>query len=331
MCTEGRQRILGAPLRIALLGASAIAPLAIIAPVRERTDVVVVAVGARDPARAAAFAQTHGIGRVARGYRDLLSIPADLVYLGLPPSEHAVWAIEALRAGRGVLCEKPFALDAAEAEAMVGAAAEAGLPLLEAFHYRFHPAFERVRSLLDAGAIGRLVRADIVMTSNSTAEPEGFRWQRALGGGVLLDLGCYAVHALRSLFGSEPEVTGAVADVDGGVDVRFRASLRFAADVEASFDVSMVAREFAQHLRVIGTSGSISMPWFAMPQPGDAIGVESAGRQWREEFTPGTSFEHQLAHVMAVVRGTARALTGGHDAIANMRVLDRLRAQAGLA
>ncbi|WBM79998.1 Gfo/Idh/MocA family oxidoreductase [Cryobacterium breve] len=127
-------------LRIGILGAAGIAPAAIIRPARRRTDVVIAAVASRRASAAAAYALEHGIERSYGDYRALLADPdIDLVYVALPPSEHAEWSIAALEAGKDVLCEKPFAMNATEAGRMRRVAAETGQRLIEAFHDRYHP------------------------------------------------------------------------------------------------------------------------------------------------------------------------------------------------
>ncbi|MEM9208997.1 MAG: Gfo/Idh/MocA family oxidoreductase, partial [Pseudomonadota bacterium] len=144
-------------MRIGLLGASRIGVDAIIKPAADVPGVEVCALAARSPARAAEYADEHAIPAIESDYAALVASPdIDLVYNGLPPSEHKSWTIAALRAGKHVLCEKPFALHADEAADMVRAADETGGKLIEAFHYRFHPLFHRVMEIRDSGVLGDL-------------------------------------------------------------------------------------------------------------------------------------------------------------------------------
>src|SRR5213593_4973843 len=143
------------PLRFGILGAARIAPMALVRPARRVTEATVLAVAARDPERARQFAARHGIPRVQPSYDALLADPEiDAIYNPLPNSLHAPWTIRALEAGKHVLCEKPFAASVAEAEAMAGAAERAGRVLVEAFHYRYHPLFARLRAILGSGELG---------------------------------------------------------------------------------------------------------------------------------------------------------------------------------
>ena len=216
-------------LKIGLLGASKIAPNAVIAPARDRADVIVQAVGARDPDRARGYAQTHDIPEVADSYAALIERDdIDLVYIALPPAAHLEWARHALAAGKAVLCEKPFAMDATQARLMVAAATVARHPLIEAFHYRFHQVIRTARRLIKDGAIGnpRGGRAYFNLTIAKT--PGELRWIRGQGGGALMDLGCYPLHALRTLFDTEPRIVRAEGEAATN-DVR-------PADVELSDD-----------------------------------------------------------------------------------------------
>src|SRR5215813_5752415 len=147
----------GAPVRIGIVGAAQIAPLALIKPARENDEVVVAAVAARDVSRAQTFAAKHGIARVHDSYEALIADPdLDAVYNPLPNGLHGRWTRAALAAGKHVLCEKPFTANADEAAEVAAVAATSGRVVMEAFHYRYHPLARRAREILDAGEIGRL-------------------------------------------------------------------------------------------------------------------------------------------------------------------------------
>ena len=146
-----------APLRVGILGAAKIAPAALIEPARSMPEVQVAAVAARDLSRAQAYATTNGIPAAYDSYDALLARPdIDAIYNALPPSRHADLTIAALRAGKHVLCEKPFAMNAAEARAMVDAGTQSGRVLMEAFHYRYHPLFGALLDTVRSGQLGRL-------------------------------------------------------------------------------------------------------------------------------------------------------------------------------
>ncbi len=144
-------------LRIGLLGAAKIAPSAIVAPVRASSEASLVAVAARNIDRAREFAAKHGIPRVFDSYDAMIADPEiDAVYIPLPNGLHGEWAIKAVRAGKHVLCEKPIAANATEAEAMAGAARETGRVMMEAFHYRYHPLAQRMADIVTGGELGEI-------------------------------------------------------------------------------------------------------------------------------------------------------------------------------
>ena len=183
--------------------------MALLGPARRVPGVEVVAVAARDAARASAFAARHRIPRVHSTYEALLADPEiEAIYNPLPNSLHAPWTIRALESGKHVLCEKPFAATVAEAEAMADAAARSGRDLMEAFHYRYHALFARMRALLRAGEIGTVQRLEAWFFI-PLLKRNDIRWRADLAGGALMDTGCYTVHLLRHLAEAEPGVVSA--------------------------------------------------------------------------------------------------------------------------
>ena len=317
------------PLRIGLLGASRIAPGAVIEPAAARDDVVVTAVAARDPDRAAAYAKNHGIDAAAADYDALIAREdVDLVYNGLPISAHAEWTLRALDAGKAVLCEKAFAMNRDEARRMVDAAERAGLPLLEAFHYRFHAVIRRAVEIVRSGELGVLVDAEAHFNVPIAYDPNEIRWRADQGGGALGDLGAYPAHALRTLIGEEPRVVSASAELRHGVDVATRAELRFG-DTPARLACSMIEDRPAAALTLRGARGALTIVNFIAPQLGCRFTVTIDGVE-RDEPTDGpTTYAAQLEHVVQVIAGRVTPLTGGQDAVANMILLDEIRAAAG--
>ena len=315
------------PLRIGLLGASRIAPPAVINPARERDDVVVTAVAARDPARAAAYAQTHGIAAVADDYAALIARDdVDVVYNGLPIAAHAEWTIRAVEGGKAVLCEKAFAANVAEAEAMVAAARAAGQPLLEAFHYRFHNVIRRAEAIVASGELGPLTWAEATFNAKIPYDPEEIRWRADQGGGALGDLGSYPAHALRTLVGSTPAVVSAEVEMQHGVDAGATAALRFADGLGGRLTCTMLADNFEANLTLRGERGTLGIRNFIAPQMGCSFRVQ-IGEESRAEPTDGPStYAAQLAHLVDVAQRGATPLTGGADAIANLTLLDAIRA-----
>ena len=313
------------PIRIGILGAAKIAPGAVIKPAAKRDDVVIACVAARDPARARAYADEHGIANVAEDYAALVARDdLDLIYNALPPAGHPEWTIRALEAGKAVLCEKPFARNAALARTMTEAAARTGRPLIEAFHYRYHNVIRRAEAIVRSGELGALTSAEAVFQVPIPFREGELRWIDEQGGGALMDLGCYPIHALRTLIGSEPEVVSASAVLDRGVDVETRAALRFG-DLPATLATAMNATTPMARVTLTGTRGKLDILNFVAPQMGCSFTVTVDGVTRQEDTSGPSTYEAQLAHVVDVLVNGATPLTGGADAVANMAVIDAVR------
>jgi len=316
--------------RIGLLGASRIAPTAVLAPVKSVPGFTVTAIAARDPARARTFADQHGVPAVAQDYATLVAREdVDVVYNALPPVAHAPWTIAALEAGKAVLCEKPFAGDAAEARAMVDAAAVRGLVLIEAFHYRFHTVIRRALEMLGRDEIGAPRRAFAEFYAPIPRNPGELRWSAEQHGGAIMDIGCYPLHALRTLLGGEPAVKDATIQWEGGVDAETRADLAFPGGVEATIACSMTSERPAGALTIEGEAGTLEIVNFMAPQYGCRFTTTIGGEKVSHPTDGPTTYEAQLAHLHQVLTGAAVPLTGGADAIANMAAIDAINRAGG--
>jgi len=317
------------PFRIGLLGASRIAPPAVIEPARDNPDFVVTVVAARDPARARAYADEHGIAGVAADYAGLVSHPdVDVVYNALPPSGHLEWTLAALKAGKAVLCEKPFAMNAGEARTMVDAARAAGRPLLEAGHYRFHDVLRAAEAMMRAGALGRITAAEADFSVPIARTPDELRWRADLGGGGLMDLGFYPIHGLRTLLGAEPAVVSAEGVFEDGVDSSIAARLDFAG-VPATVSCAMTPPRPSARVSITGERGSLEILNFVAPQAGCRFRTVIDGVETTHPVGGPSTYAAQLAHLAQVLRGEAAPLTGGEDAVANMAAIDAIYAAAG--
>ena len=319
------------PIRFGILGAARIAPDALVKPAQKSPDAEVVAIAARDPARAREFAGTHQIPRVHATYADLIGDrDLDVIYNPLPNSMHCEWTIAALRAGKHVLCEKPIASNAAEAERMANVAKETGMILGEAFHYRYHPLADRVRAILSSGTLGRLRHVE---GNFSVPIPEtNIRFDWSLAGGATMDLGCYPLHMIRNFSGLATKVSRARAetgpknidiamDVElelaGGATARMTCSMKKGAQLGASF----IARGERGEMKVTNPVG---------PHWGNQVTVK-IGADEKSESVPGdTTFTYQLAAFIKAVRGEAKFPTDGPEGIVNMRLIDDVYRAAGL-
>jgi predicted dehydrogenase len=320
------------PLRIGILGASRIAPRAIVAPARRVAGVTVVAVAARNIEKARAYAQRHQIPHVQGSYAELVADPEiDAIYNPLPNSHHAEWSIRALEAGKHVLCEKPIAANAQEAEEMAATAERTGYILMEAFHYRYHPLMARVLEILHSGEIGEIRHIETTMCI-PTWRSWDIRWRHDLAGGALMDVGCYTIHLLRMLAGGEPTVTAAQAWLlSPQIDRAVKADFTFANGMTGHIHCSMWSRTLL-HLgaRVVGERGELTIRNPYVPQLYNRLSVR-AGDSVRHEKAPLTpTYEYQLTAFVRAVRTHEPLMTDMRDAIANMRVIDAVYQAAGL-
>jgi predicted dehydrogenase len=211
-------------LRIGIIGAARVATYAMIAPAAKRRDVELAGVAARDPARAAAYAREHGIARSFGDYAAMVNDPGiDLIYVATPPAFHLAHARLAIAAGKPVLVEKPFTRNSAEAATLLNEARAAGVPIFEAMHSRHHPCWAVVQALLPR--IGAISHLDAVFdVAISTADDE-FRWDAALGGGALMDLGVYPLAWVRAIAGEPLAAHGVTRRVQLAADGGFAARL----------------------------------------------------------------------------------------------------------
>jgi len=216
-----------APLRLGILSTANIARHFVNA-IQGSEEVAAVAVASRDADKARAFAEKNGVSRTVDGYEALLADPeVEAIYNPLPNTMHAEWTIRALEAGKHVLCEKPIGISAEEARTMFAAAERTGLTLVEAYPYRSQPQTQALTELVRGGSLGppRIIQAAFGFP---VANPANIRLDPELGGGALLDAGCYAVSLIRLLAGERPARVSAHATwTDRGVDGLLVADLVF--------------------------------------------------------------------------------------------------------
>jgi predicted dehydrogenase len=319
------------PLRFGILGAARIAKGALIQPARHMENVTINFIGASSRERAAEFASQHGLP-ASGSYDDVLGRnDVDVVYIALPPSAHAEWTLKALAADKHVFLEKPAVVTPDEARAIVAAADAAGLRLIEAFHYRYHPLFARALEVLRSGEIGALQSAHAVFSTPIARNDREFRWKASLGGGALGDLGCYCVHWLRSVAGEEPEVTGAVQWCEpDGADRRTEATLLFPSGMTASLETDMEPADGATSvsLTVTGTDGRLEITNPLAPQYGHRFVVHGPGGVREEQFSKKPTFAWQLEAITAAILGKIAVPTEGNDTIGNSNVLGAIRDKA---
>jgi D-xylose 1-dehydrogenase (NADP+, D-xylono-1,5-lactone-forming) len=254
------------PLRIGILSTANIAR-AFVKGVQPSTRVAVVGVASRDGAKAERFATEVGVPRSYNSYEALLADPEiDAIYNPLPNSLHAQWSIRAMEAGKHVLCEKPLAATSAEARDMFEAARRNRVHLVEGYPYRAQPQTLKLRELLDAGAIGavKLIQASFGFTLSDGAN---IRFNPALGGGALLDVGSYTVSLACMVAKARPSRVSAFAQwTDSGVDRTLAATLEFSSGLLAQVSCSFATALHRQAL-IVGTEGVLQTTFYNHPTP----------------------------------------------------------------
>jgi predicted dehydrogenase len=291
-----------------VLGAASIADTDVMPAISASSNGRLVAIASRDAKRAQALASRHSVPLVCPTYEALLLEPeVDAVYIPLHHSAHKEWALRAAAAGKHVLCEKPLGMNAAEAEEMGAGAERSGVLLMEAFMYRFHP---RPRDFVAGLRDPMFVNATFGFTLD---DPGNFRLRKELGGGALLDVGCYTVNVARWILGEPVGVAASAHLSEGpdGVDMTVSAFLRFG-------------------------SGATALAWssFEGPEEQELTVVTKTGRTRLER--PFSSMEPNPYQLM--VESFAKSALGGYpvelpvsDSVANMRVLDRIREAATIS
>jgi predicted dehydrogenase len=319
-------------LRIGVLGAARVVPAALIKPAAGVPDAVVAAIAARDPQRAHQFADQHGITTVHDTYQDLLDDPdLDAVYIPLPNALHAPWTMKAIESGKHVLCEKPLTSNAAEARLVAAAAAKAGLVVMEAFHYRYHPLAARMREICDSGELGA-VRSVSVSVCIPLPKFNDIRYSYPLGGGALMDAGCYALHCLRLLGDGTPEVVSARARRRSPeIDRAMSAELRFPGGATGRITTSIWSGRLLDiGARVVGEQGELKVLNFLAPQYYNRLSVQTPAFSRHEKVRGHSSYTYQLrAFADAVLRG-GPVLTPPEDAVITMSLIDDVYRAAGM-
>lgn len=309
-----------------ILGTARIAAKAIIPALQSLKHTPVIAVASRDLTRAQEFAAPFEIPRAYGSYEDLLAdTNVQAVYIPLPNSEHMAWAIKAMEAGKHVLVEKPFALNADEAQLMVSTALEHSVVLMEGFMYRYSDRFEKLFELVRSGAVGklRLIQSNF---SFMLGNPDDIRLSPDLGGGALYDLGTYCVNMQRLLMGREPVSVQAQCQMSkSGVDLQTIATIDFGEQAWGQFMVSLNA-DRSQFLRVVGTAGAIHIenPFNPAGESTSAWLTTAGKESKRLNFRAENDYKQMLDHFYNVCISKDVPQFPLSDTINNAIVLDAL-------
>jgi len=320
------------PLRIGVMGAARIASAALLQPATLQSAAAIVAIAARDRGRAADMARQWSIPHVHDNYDALIADPSiDAIYIALPNSLHAQWTLRAMAQGKHVLCEKPFALNAKEAQRVADAASVAGVVAMEAFHSLYHPLARAMRDIVDDGSLGQITHVSATFWGRDRPAND-IRCSYELGGGALMDLGCYCVRFLRWLRPGQPSVTAAQAELlSPAVDRIMSAELAWPDGCRGTIACGFRKWRIPMaRLHVRGTKGQMVVLNPVMPQVAHLL-VLRRGASLSVRRVPGPStYFHQLEAFTNAVRTGAKVPSDARDAVENMRVIDAIYQRAGL-
>ena len=284
------------------------------------------AIASREGERAREVASELGIPRAHDGYEALLEDDGvDAVYIPLPNSLHREWTIRAADAGKHILCEKPLAPTEPECRDMEAAAETHGVTLMEAFMYRFHPRTEELIEMVRRGAVGdvRMIRSAFTFRLTT---PGNIRLDPELGGGALMDVGCYCVNVSRTLAGREPvEVQAMARWAPSGVDELLAGTLRFEGGLFAQFDCALTL-ERRETCEVAGTEGFLTVPRAYLPGTDEASILETWGREPEvAHAVPGVDqYRLMVEHFADCVLEGRPPRYPADEAARNMRVIEAL-------
>lgn len=289
-----------------------------------------VASGSRHQSSADQFAQQYG-GQAHGSYEGLLADPdVEAIYVSLPNSLHTPWSIAGLQAGKHVLCEKPLAATTAEIEQMFAAADATGMKLMEAFMYRQHPVVKEVLDELHGGIVGNIKIIRSHFTYQRADSPEDIRYQPELGGGGLLDVGCYCLNFMRAIAGAEPEsMQVQIHPHQTGVDDVAIGMLRFPNGILGVFSCGMTVQA-DRTTTVAGSDGylQIDTPWFSGGGYQVVRGEETEQRQVGQSEM---LYALEADHFADVIADDVAPLISRQDSLGNARVLEELLQQIQVA
>ena len=322
-------------IRLGLVAASRIANAAVVEPARSVPGVTVAGVAARDRDRAVEAAEAWSIPLVFDSYDAMLnSDEIDAVYISTPASLHREWTIAAIEAGKHVLCEKPLAANAEDAARIADAANRTDVVVMEAFHWRYHPLVSQMQSIFDAGILGTIERIDARFEVHaSIIPPADIRWDLAIGGGAMMDIGCYPASWVRWAIEGEPTVEDAqavcpVPDIDGSMS----AQLSWPSGVTGTIFGSMISEVPGDNssLEIVGTDATMFVDNPISPQTGASLQLRMPDGVIDVPVLSGSTYESQLIAFRDAITFDAPFPTTARDGVATMALVDACYQAAGL-
>ena len=324
-------------LRVGILGAGGIAERAMVEPSHDVAGIEVVAIGARDPQRAADFAERLNLSK-SGDYESVISDPdIDLIYLALPPIMHAEIAERVLKAGKHVLCEKPLSSNEKGAQLIADAAAANGRRAFVGFHYRLHGFTKRLLEVLTSGLLGDIQSVAIDFSiPHFVVKPGNIRLDGDLAGGSVMDVGCYAVDLVRAAWG-EPKVISSTAQLypdDARIDLQTDAVLELNGGIPVNLRTSFIGDDKgSMSLKVVGSTATLDATSVIVPQWGATLKVVGIdGNLLIDEVAQEgeNSYVRQLEHLVSVLNSGDESILDSNRAVGTMKIVDEIYLAAGL-
>jgi len=314
-------------IRWGIIGCAGIAKHSVIPGIQKSETGEVAAIASRGLDKAKQTAEELTIPTAYGSYEELLADPTiEAVYIPLPNHMHKEWVIRAAEAGKHVLCEKPLALTAQEAQEMVAACEKAGVAFAEAFMYRYHPRYNVIHDIIQSGEIGEIRGIHGTFTFNNAKDKNNIRYKQDWGGGSLYDVGVYPISAARMLLNEEPQaatVHALLSEEHDYVDMIASGILEFNKGVALTFDCGMWAA-FRNTLEVLGTDGRIEVPsaFVVNQDERDNFFVHTKDGRREVEVPRLNQYALQADAIGRSIRNGEPLPFPASDAVLNMRVLD---------
>lgn len=311
-------------VRWGILSTANIARTEVIPAIKRADNAELVGIASRDE-KVYRIAKEFDIPKAFVSYEELLKDDdIDAVYIPLPNHLHKEWVEKAAHYGKHVLCEKPVALTVAETIDMINTCAKSNVKFMEAFMYQFHPQHERVRELISEGAIGEVKLFKSSHSFYLVNRVGDIRMDVEMGGGSIYDIGCYSIHAARSILKAEPESIHGIAKKDSSKNVDTSAYIHMVMDnkvpvlIDCSFD--MLDRN---EYEVIGTKGKISVPFAFRPDRNGGVGeiILNSENKTIIEKIPGDIYKLEIEHFTQCILQDTEPLNSSTDSINNMKAI----------
>ncbi|NBB76319.1 MAG: Gfo/Idh/MocA family oxidoreductase [Bacteroidetes bacterium] len=320
-------------VRIGVLSTAKIGRVYVIPAMQKSDNVSVTAIASRNLDRAKETAKKLGIAKAYGSYEELLASPdIDAVYIPLPNHMHVEWSIKSLEAGKHVLCEKPIGMDADDARKLKAASQKyPGLKVMEAFMYRHHPRWKRVVEIVKSDELGE-IKSVHSFFSYYNNDPDNYRNSAEMGGGGLMDVGCYSISVARLIFNREPDhVTGySEYDPEFGVD-RLTSGLMSFGSGTSVFTCSTQCYK-GQYVKIYGTKGMMELDWPFNPDfsKDTTLTIRVGNDERVETFGPCDHFTQQAEEFAHAILTDSPVRISLDDSIGNMEVIDRVRGSAAV-